>query len=159
MAESTLTLLIFAARMALLALLYAFLGLVAWIVWQDLRGRVGAQRGYASPLATQPSTAYLVVVDGESSGLAAGRTFPLQTVTTIGRDLDNDIVVADTYTSAHHACVEWRDGRWWVEDLGATNPTALNGHPLTPFDPVPLDPGDVIRVGRTEFKFRAGAHG
>lgn len=154
MAESTLTLLIFAARIALLALLYAFLGLVAWIVWRDLRGRETETFS-----ATEPGTAHLVVVDGESSGLAAGRTFPLQTVTTIGRDLDNDIVVADTYTSAHHACVEWRDGRWWVEDLGATNPTTLNGHPLTPFDPVPLDPGDVIRIGRTEFKFRAGAHG
>ncbi len=149
MAESTLTLMIFAARMALLALLYAFLGLVAWLVWRDV------SRG--EPEQAEPSAragARLVVVRGEESGLRAGQTFLLQTVTTIGRDLENDIVVADTYTSGRHARIERRDGRWWLEDLGATNPTRLNGHPLPPMDPVPLDPGDVIRVGLTEFKFR-----
>ncbi|MDQ7029701.1 MAG: FHA domain-containing protein [Ardenticatenia bacterium] len=150
MAESTLTLLIFVARMALLALLYAFLGLVAWLVWRDLTRGEG-QREQVAPQAS----AHLVVVDGETSGLRAGHTFLLHTVTTIGRDLDNDIVVADTYTSSRHARIERRDGRWWLEDLGATNPTCLNGHPLSPMDPVPLDPGDVIHVGRTAFKFRA----
>lgn len=39
-----------------------------------------------------------------------------------------DIVVADTSVSKKHLAVERRDGYWWVEDLGSTNGTAVDGY-------------------------------
>lgn len=47
---------------------------------------------------------------------------------TIGSDPACDIYVDDEYVSKRHARV-WRDGdgQVWVEDLGSTNGTFLNG--------------------------------
>jgi pSer/pThr/pTyr-binding forkhead associated (FHA) protein len=75
-------------------------------------------------------------------------------VTTIGRDLSNDIVVADAYASTRHARIERQgDGRFWLEDVGSSNGTLLNGQLLRPNNPVPLDSGDVISIGKNvQFK-------
>lgn len=147
MAENVLTGVIFAARLAMLLLLYGFVGVVAWLVWRDLT----RDRRPASQTSEGP---HLVVAESETNDLVEGQTFPLNTVTTVGRDLSNDIVIPDTYVSNAHARIELRDDRWWVEDLGATNSTRLNGQPLRPNVPTPLDPGDVLRVGRADFKVR-----
>ena len=43
----------------------------------------------------------------------------------IGRATTAGLVVPDSSMSRHHARLFQRDGRWWVEDLGATNGTSL----------------------------------
>lgn len=147
MAENVLTGSIFAARLALLVLLYGFVGLIAWLIWRDL-----AQE--RRPAAHTPESPHLIVASSETDDLLEGQTFPLTPVTTLGRDLSNDVVIPDSYVSGAHARIERRNDRWWVEDLGATNATQLNGQPLRPNSSTPLDPGDVLRIGRAEFKVR-----
>lgn len=61
-----------------------------------------------------------------------GRRFPLTAeITSIGRALDNDIVIADSRVSRYHARIE-RDGTAWaLRDVGSTNGTAVGTHRVT----------------------------
>ncbi len=59
--------------------------------------------------------------------------------------------LTDKQVSRKHARLEKYDGQWFIEDLGSTNGTLVNGHRLT--EPATLSPGDRVRVGKTEFMF------
>jgi pSer/pThr/pTyr-binding forkhead associated (FHA) protein len=73
---------------------------------------------------------------------------------TLGRGPQNDIPLGgDDYASAKHARVEPRADGVWVEDIGSTNGTFLNGIKLTRARK--LTPGDVVRVGETELRYEA----
>jgi DNA-binding response OmpR family regulator len=62
----------------------------------------------------------------------------------IGRQIDNDVVIPDRWTSRYHAEIR-RDGtRYYLHDLGAKNGTLLNNLRLT--SPVALTDGDQISV-------------
>lgn len=69
--------------------------------------------------------------------------------TTIGRKPNNDIQLDDPTVSGQHAVV-LNLQNVYVEDLGSTNGTLLNGHRI---NKRMLNHGDVIRIGRHEFKF------
>lgn len=49
-------------------------------------------------------------------------------VITIGRAIDNDVVLEYPMVSSHHARITYRDGHAVIEDLGSTNGTALGAH-------------------------------
>lgn len=71
---------------------------------------------------------------------------------TIGRANQNDISLEDDdFASATHARVEPRQDGVWVEDAGSTNGTYLNGVKLSRARK--LVPGDLVRVGETDFRF------
>lgn len=82
-----------------------------------------------------------------------GECFVLErSVLKIGRDEGNDLTLPqDTYVSRHHAWILHMRGQWWVEDLGSTNGTTLNGKPLE--ERKLVAPGDAIKIGRTELFF------
>ena len=61
---------------------------------------------------------------------------------TIGRDVNNAIVVEDQFVSAGHAILTFRGRVWYIEDLESTNGTFVNGAPVT--EVTPLGYGDVI---------------
>jgi serine phosphatase RsbU (regulator of sigma subunit) len=69
----------------------------------------------------------------------------------IGRATTAGLMVPDSSMSRHHARLFQRDGRWWAEDLGATNGTTLNDQPLV--EPRALDSGDRLRLGATVVRF------
>lgn len=79
--------------------------------------------------------------------------YPLsQSVSKIGRDQSNSIALPkDSYVSRHHAWVLFIKGSYWVEDLGSTNGTLLNGELLT--ERKQIFPGDCLKMGRTELIF------
>jgi hypothetical protein len=79
--------------------------------------------------------------------------FPLtQSVSKIGRDKTNTIsLFNDSYVSRHHAWVLFIKGNYWVEDLGSTNGTLLNGEILS--ERKQIYAGDRIKLGRTELVF------
>jgi len=67
---------------------------------------------------------------------------------TIGRAAGCHVSVADdTFASSLHARVFGRDGTVFVEDLGSTNGTYVNGARLT--GATVLRPGDQVQVGNT----------
>jgi hypothetical protein len=131
-----------ALRFGLLFILYAFLLSVFLVVRQDLRVQ-------ARPRPAVPG--HLVVVEGGSTGLPPGHTLPLESVTTMGRAPECTLVLGDTFVSATHALLTWRDGRWWLRDAGSTNGTLLNQQPL-PDGEVAIDYGDVVGLGRLQLK-------
>lgn len=145
-----------ALRILLAALLYAFLGAVLFTLWRDLRAttaepRVARPEGWLVVLG--PEEGEGVEGEGEEEEITM-RRFPLQPVTSIGRSPANTLVIDDTFASAHHALLTWREGRWWVEDRGSRNGTLLNGQPVE--EPMLVAAGDVIRVGETRLRLEMG---
>lgn len=70
----------------------------------------------------------------------------------IGRDPTNQVIIdEDPYTSRFHAWITFEEGHFFVEDLGSTNGTLLNGQPLVRRRP--LVNGDRVRIGRSDFSF------
>jgi hypothetical protein len=79
--------------------------------------------------------------------------FPLShSVSKIGRDQTNNIPITDDhYISRHHAWVLQMQGGYWVEDLGSTNGTLLNGELLS--ERRQIFAGDRLTFGKTELVF------
>lgn len=65
----------------------------------------------------------------------------------IGRSTAVGLVVNDSSVSRQHARFVQRDNAWWIEDLGATNRTQLNGETID--GRAPLKPGDRLKLGGT----------
>jgi hypothetical protein len=146
-------------KIAFLVLLYLFIWRIVRTASRDLRlpqesfimapsGPGGVQRSRRGS-----RTGRLVVV--KSADVDEGEDFALNSSqVTIGRGLRNDIAISsDEYASARHARFEPRQDGVWVQDLGSTNGTYLNGARLE--HPRLLSPGDVIRVGETDLRFEA----
>jgi hypothetical protein len=133
-------------RIALAVLLYAFLGAVVILLWRDVRYAAISQ---AAP-ADRERPARLVVVEG-SNGLEGDSVFTLKPYTSIGRAPSNTIELADTYCSAEHALIVWRNGHWWIEDRDSRNGTLLND--VSVETAVVLSTGDVLRLGRVRMRF------
>jgi pSer/pThr/pTyr-binding forkhead associated (FHA) protein len=55
--------------------------------------------------------------------------------------------VSDEHASSHHALFQFAHGLWYVEDLGSTNGTWLNGRRI--YAAQRLKKGDKIKIGRT----------
>ena len=130
------------ARALVLALLYGFLGVVAWLAWRDLRA---ARPGHARDAG--PAADRLIVLDGGASDRPPGASFHLEPVTSVGRDLDNAVVLADPTVSGRHAVLHVREGAWWLEDLDSTNGTFVNGERLAREAPAIVRSGDVLQIG------------
>lgn len=64
---------------------------------------------------------------------------------TIGRDLGCECTLPSEKVSANHARLTFHHNQWWVEDLGSTNGSFLNGDPVT--SPVVVVDGDHLRCG------------
>ena len=61
-------------------------------------------------------------------GDAVVRVIPVEdAAVTLGRELGNRVVLADTQVSAHHAVVQRGPDGPIVRDLGSTNGTSVNG--------------------------------
>jgi pSer/pThr/pTyr-binding forkhead associated (FHA) protein len=153
---------------ALLALIYLFFARVLWAVWSEVRGpRLNPQpaaRAAAPADSTAPSSrpaaavapargkrgtpTKLVVLEPK---VRKGAGYPIGTELTLGRGDQCTIGLPDdTFASQLHARVYVGDGGVWVEDLGSTNGTHLNGAKLTA--PVHLATGDRLQVGSTIFE-------
>ncbi|HVN27716.1 MAG TPA: FHA domain-containing protein [Candidatus Binataceae bacterium] len=119
----------------------------------------GVRSGAAAPPAsvTSPRTfapAPAASTNGAVLVDATGKSFPIQTgkETTIGRSLDNDIVLADASVSRHHASIAAAGGGYRMRDLGSQNGTFVRGERI---NDASLSNGDPVRVGDAAFTFRA----
>ena len=154
-----------AVEEALLVLKVLFLVLLYLFIWRIVRT---ASRDLRTPQETmmlrpdqadggapreRRTRARLIVID--SPALARGSDIPLDsTAVTIGRGGQNDVQLPDDdFASARHARVEPRPDGLWVEDVGSTNGTFVNGARLQ--RPRRLKPGDVVRVGQTDLRLEA----
>ena len=146
--EITFAVLLWAVRIAFLLLLYVFL----------LRAFSVLHRALAAERVTDSATRALgTLIVERSAGHAprVGERFPLRASTSIGRDAGNDVPLSDEAASARHAVLELRDGEWWVEDLGSTNGTLVNGTRIERAERVRA--GDELAIGRIALRLERGA--
>ena len=77
-------------------------------------------------------------------------------VVTIGRAMDNRLVVANSIASSHHAEIHPGVSGYSLTDLGSTDGTFVNEQQLAPRLPRLLQGGDRIRIGDMTFLYAAG---
>jgi FHA domain-containing protein len=140
-------------KVVFLILLYAFILLVVRSATKDIGGApqesiiLGAAEAVRAELGVIP--ARFVVV--ESPGLHRGSAIEVSAPTVVGRDAASAIRLdGDDFASARHARIEPRQDGVWVEDLGSTNGTFVNGAKVT--RKRLLRAGDALRVGQTELR-------
>ena len=146
-----------ALKFGFLAVLYLFLLWVVRSALKDLRRSTApapdATGLHASPMSDgagrESEDAWLVAEHG--GGLQQGERFDLFGGLSIGRSADADVRIDDRYASGLHARIYSRGGRFYIEDMNSTNGTLLNSEEL--LGEAELTPGDMIRIGDTEFRF------
>ena len=154
-----------AVEEALLVLKIVFLVLLYLFIWRIVRA---AARDVSLPqesfvlapgsipgLGEQPHVEAGKLVVLKSPALDEGDEWKLDSAPlTVGRSAQNDVQLdEDEYASSRHAKIEARRDGVWVEDIGSTNGTYLNGIRLT--RPKRLTAGDVVRIGETELRYDA----
>lgn len=72
-------------------------------------------------------------------------------VVTLGRALDNDVVVSNRTVSRHHAVLERVGTQWRLRDLKSRNGSRVNGVAVRGGS-VPLSHGDRIELGSAEIR-------
>ena len=147
MSDGVLTIL----KFCLLALLYLFLARVVWAVVSELRGAPVVTAPppepapARAPAKARKSSWRLVVVEPPAT---SGRVFEINGELTIGRAAGCGVSIPDdTFVSNMHARVYERDGDVYIEDLGSTNGTQVNGAALGAA--TKLRKGDRIQAGQT----------
>jgi hypothetical protein len=152
---------------ALLALKIAFIVLLYLFIWRIVRSatrdfRAGGGSAAQESMIIRPSDraglglepqlqkARLVVL--KSPALEVGEEVPIDSLPiAIGRGGHNEVPLdGDEFASAQHARFEPKRDGVWVEDVGSTNGTFVNGARVT--TPRRLTKGDVVRVGQTDFR-------
>lgn len=66
----------------------------------------------------------------------------------LGRDAECEQKFEDTEVSRKHARIAEREGKYYLQDLGSTNGTFLNGESLEAGKWVEFRPGDVLSLGK-----------
>jgi hypothetical protein len=148
-------------ELALLGLKIGFLVILYLFIWRIVRTASRDLRLPQESFVLTPEGARerkerraagrLVVL--ESPALATGHELGIDSAPiSVGRGDQNDVALErDEFASSSHArFVPQRDGVW-LEDIGSTNGTFVNGERLP--SPRKLTPGDVVRIGDTELRF------
>jgi pSer/pThr/pTyr-binding forkhead associated (FHA) protein len=86
------------------------------------------------------------------------RTIAVHGTTTIGRDDDNDIVLAAFTVSRCHAVLLGNAAGVQLIDLESTNGTFVNGVPVPPDQPLRLNDGDLIQLGQVLARYSPLPH-
>ena len=147
---------------ALLVLKIAFLVLLYLFIWRIVRSASRdirtPQESFvltpgAAPVHPRTPGGRLVVV--KSDAVPVGSDFTVDSTSlTVGRGPQNDVELdGDQFASARHARFEPRADGLWVQDVGSTNGTFVNGIRIE--RPRRLSAGDVVRVGGTDLRYDA----
>jgi pSer/pThr/pTyr-binding forkhead associated (FHA) protein len=148
-----------ALKVGFLVLLYLFIWAVVRSVTRDLRSVPQESIVLSATEANELRARYEPVVPAaigrltvlDSPALELGATVELTAPTRFGRGGENAVRLdGDDFASTRHAVLEPRPDGLWVEDIGSTNGTFVNGARVTTARL--LAPGDVIRIGQTDLR-------
>lgn len=125
---------------------------------------VAAIPGPGGPRPVDGHTAVLPIVDEPAAAITPvrlvihepgrePRALLISGVVRVGRAGDNDIVLDDGGVSRVHGRLAPRHGTWVFQDLGSSNGSFLNGHPVTE---AALGIGDELRLGGTRLTVGPG---
>jgi hypothetical protein len=150
-----------ALKFGFLAVLYLFLLWVARSARRDLgRYESGSIVEEASPSPRRreaPSPEPRPGVQPRLEVVAAmgqrpGSAFDIAHGVTLGRGDGADILVEDPFASSAHARIFPRGDFMYIEDMGSTNGTYLNGRQLRAAER--LSVSDLIRIGDSEYRYQ-----
>jgi len=85
-------------------------------------------------------------------GLDPGSAFELADGATMGRADGSEIPIDDPFASSVHARIFPRGQFMYIEDMGSTNGTYLNGRRLRAAERLKV--GDTVRIGETEYRYQ-----
>ena len=151
-----------ALQFGFLAVLYLFLLWVVRSARRDLAGGANTDVPVAGGAAAQPSRERggmdlrqgirprLVVV--AAMNFAPGTEFEIGDSATMGRAPSSEIPIEDPFASSAHARIFPRGQFMYIEDMGSTNGTYLNGRQLR--RPEQLKTADTVRIGETEYRYQ-----
>ena len=139
-------------KIGFLVLLYLFLWKIVRTASRDLRtpqeSFVLAPQQVRRAVSSEKRASGRLVLASDDNG----SVFEIDSAAvTVGRGDANDIPLDDEFASNQHARLEARPDGIWLEDVGSTNGTSVNGALID--GPRKLAPGDVIRIGDTDLRF------
>lgn len=141
-----------------LFLLYVFIWRIVRTASRDLRLPqesfvLGPQQAAAVGLRPEPQVNMGRLVVLKSTAIDENTEFVLDSAgISIGRGGPNEVRLdSDDFASVQHARVEPRRDGVWIEDVGSTNGTFVNGVRLSRARK--LTAGDLVRVGETDLRF------
>jgi hypothetical protein len=146
-------------KFGFLLVLYLFLLWISRSALRDVVGRGGAAAVDDTGPTSAPRdrmdlrsgiTPRLVVV--AAMGYEPGEEFDLNGGITMGRAASAEVRIDDPFASAAHARIFPRGDFMYIEDMGSTNGTFLNGRQLR--KPEQLKVADVVRIGDTEYRYQ-----
>jgi pSer/pThr/pTyr-binding forkhead associated (FHA) protein len=147
-----------ALKIAFLVLLYLFIWLIVRSATKDLKTApqesivLGAEE--AAQLRAQFAFQPVRLMVLASPALQPGATVEIATATHVGRGAENGIRLEDDdFVSSRHARFDPRADGLWIEDVGSTNGTYVNGARVT--SARLLHSGDVVRIGQTDLQVAA----
>jgi len=85
-------------------------------------------------------------------GHEPGSTYDIGESLTLGRADTAEVKIDDPFASSAHARIFPRGQFMYIEDMGSTNGTYLNGRQLR--RPEQLKPADSVRIGETEYRYQ-----
>ena len=136
-----------------LLVLYFFLWRVIKAIYVDIYERPvpysEAREVMEKRQKSDSGEAYLTVASSES--VAAGRTYKLSDIVTIGRSTENEIVLRDSHVSHQHTRIVKKRDAYVIMDLDSTNGTTVGKTKIK--KQVQLKSGAKIKIGNTVFKF------
>jgi len=150
-------------KFGFLAILYLFL---LWVARSSLRDLARTEEGqlevdHAEPPAesrgrepagpdlragVQPQLEVVAALGHEP-----GERFDISEGVTMGRSANADINIDDPFASSAHLRIYPRGAFLYIEDMGSTNGTFLNGRQLR--RPEQLKTADIVRVGDSEYRY------
>jgi pSer/pThr/pTyr-binding forkhead associated (FHA) protein len=157
-------------KLCLLALLYLFFLRVLRAVWTEVNPpKFPVPEGAGQPTSSQPAAprmpkapkvpttrkkaaAVPTVLVATSPPGRAGSQWSLAQELVAGRHAGCSVVLDEQFVSQQHAKFFVRGGSAFVEDLGSTNGTWVNGERATGQRPV--RPGDQIQIGNVVLEVR-----
>jgi pSer/pThr/pTyr-binding forkhead associated (FHA) protein len=87
-----------------------------------------------------------------AKGHEPGTRFHVGSGATLGRSDAAEVRVEDPFASSAHARIFSRGDQMYLEDMGSTNGTYLNGRQLDGSER--LRSSDIVRIGDSEYRFQ-----
>ncbi|MEG0147198.1 MAG: FHA domain-containing protein [Eggerthellaceae bacterium] len=127
------------ARLLFVALLYLFLFAIMKTGIGLVRGQRKKEKSWSVAVEKGPK---------ELRGVQLAVRGPI----IVGRSPGSDIVIGAGYVSGRHARFTLMGQNLFIEDMGSTNGTAVNGQPIT--EPTALKSNDIVNVGDVAMRVR-----